>query len=263
MIAVMGRPCPECGTSTPLDGLRCETCGAGLLHRPIALLVRHERRWPWLVLGAALAPAFAVAPLLQYMGWFFGSLVHETGHAAVAWLFGCPAIPAIRLDGHAAAVHGSQVLFLCLIVMGLLGLGAWRCTRRWLALGAVALYPLFAFTGAREFLFLISGHLAEIGFATFLLARALDGGFSGARAERALHATMGFFLAGRNVWLAGGLLFDAGVRRWYAGSGSFGLTNDLLRIAREIFHASTDGIAALLLLASLAVLPVALWLARD
>ena len=51
----------------------------------------------YIVLGALLAPVFTFTPLLKFMGWFLGALVHETGHTAMAWLAGCPAFPAIRV----------------------------------------------------------------------------------------------------------------------------------------------------------------------
>ena len=126
----------------------------------------------------------------------------------------------------------------------------------------LAVYPVLAFTGVREAAFLFAGHLGELAFATYFLSRAVDGGFSGSAAERATHAMVGWFLVGRNVWLAGGLLWKESVRDWYAESGSFGLVNDYLRIAREVFASSISVPATAMLVVSLLVLPIALWIGR-
>lgn len=280
--------CPECGRRNAPTQFACAACGTILrtslpvgTPRPSSLppppptyLRLQERRtlglssrWFFLVLGLALAPVFTFAPLLRYMGWFFGSLVHETGHAAVAWALGCPAIPAIRLDGHAAAVHGPQSTLLALVAWAALACLAWRARRNRAALALLAtaalLYPAVAFTAAREPAFLLAGHVGEIAFATFFFQRALSGGFSGSDAERALHATMGWFLLGRNVWLSGGLLASPSVKAWYGASGSFGLTNDYLRVAREVFGCPVEAVGGLMLLPALAALPLALVLARE
>lgn len=220
--------------------------------------------WFFLALGALLAPLLTFTPILRYAGWFLGSLCHESGHAAMGWFLGCPSVPAIRLDGHAAAIHQEQSKLLCAIVLGGFAGLAWRdrasSGRRTLWLALLALYPVLAFTDAREAAFLFAGHLGELALATYFLSRAVSGGFTGSAAERATHAMVGWFLVGRNAWLAGGLLWKESVRDWYAESGSFGLVNDYLRIAREVFGSSLSVPATAMLVASLLVLPAALWL---
>jgi len=197
-------------------------------------------------------------PLLRYMGWFLKSLVHETGHTCMAWFLGCPAVPAIRLDGHAAAVHSAQSAPLALVMAAGLGVAAWRAPlapgfRLLLAIAAL-LHPLLAFTGARELLFLLAGHLGELAFAAYCLRSAALGGFTGSARERIANAACGFYLVGANVRLAGALLLSAGARRGYAESGSFGLTNDYLRISREILHGPIQIVAFAMLLVSFAPL---------
>ncbi len=109
-----------------------------------------------LAIGAFLAPAFTFTPLLQYMGWFFGSLCHEMGHCAMAWLAGCPSFPAISLAGHAMARYSDQQIALALLMWGGAGGLAWhnRHNRRLLIVFGLAtlLYPAFAFTDMRDFL---------------------------------------------------------------------------------------------------------------
>jgi hypothetical protein len=219
------------------------------------VIVRKDRPLVYLGIGAVAALAFTVTPLLKYMGWFLASLVHETGHAAAAWAMGCPAIPAIRLDGHAAAVHGEQSKIFAACVLVALGIYAWR--RRSKLLGALAIvYPLLAFTGVRDGLFLLAGHLSEIAFGGVFFWRALVGGFTQSRAERAAYAACAWYFVVSNVWLAGGLIFSESVRAWYRGSGSFGLENDYLRLAKSL-HVGVGAVAFFMLLVALATLPVA------
>jgi hypothetical protein len=126
--------CPECEASNPPDATGCVYCGhyfeartdpvvSGFdLPRP-ELVVRPDPAYTrtsllFLAVGAFLAPAFTFTPLLQYMGWFFGSLCHEMGHCALAWLAGCPSVPAISLGGHAMARYSEQQIALALLMWG-------------------------------------------------------------------------------------------------------------------------------------------------
>jgi len=285
MASAVRAPCPECGHRNSEQSLVCDLCGEVLRRPPAApsrapratvVHVRHEERAPfgeplsttlrYVALGVALAPVFTFTPILRYMGWFLSSLVHEMGHCAVAWAAGCPAFPAIRIDGHAAAVHSERVPFLCLVFLGILCWLAWNAWRhrqgrgRLLLFGGAALfYPLFAFTGLRELFFLLGGHLGELAFAGVFLWRGLVGGFTETRSERVAYLTVGSYLVGNNLWLSGGLIFDEGVRAWYRGSGSFGLTNDYLRVSHEVLGAGLGAVAFGMLLVTLAV-PVLVWL---
>jgi len=171
-----------------------------------------------------------------------------------------PSMPAIALDGHAAAVHSDQQLFLVAMIVLTLATSA----RKWLAgrarIVALAtlgvLYPALAFTSARELLHLAAGHAGELAFATLALWKTLDGGFTDTRAERVLYGTVGWFLVGKNVFLAWGLATSASSRAWYAENGSFGLTNDYIRIAEDLLGWRLQSVAWVALLASLAALPI-------
>jgi hypothetical protein len=208
--------------------------------------------------GVVLAPVLTLTPMLRYVGWFLASLVHETGHTAVAWLFGCPAFPAIRLDGHAAAIHREQMPVLCAVVIVALLAFVWKSRRRpaLLAFAVVllVLYPLLAFTRGHEALFLLGGHLGELVFAAYALSQAIDGGFSGTLAERITHSAVGWYLLGRTATLSFGLLTSDAARDLYAKNGSFGLENDLLRFSRGCLHTPSPAAGAwLLLLLALAI----------
>jgi hypothetical protein len=222
--------------------------------------------WAFLGLGALTAPIFALTPLVGFMGWFLASLVHEMGHAGVAWLFGMPALPAISLDGHAAAVHSEQRLVLVALIGLALAASAWHWfagRARVVVLVLIGvLYPAFALTGARELLHLLAGHGAELAFATLCLFKALDGGFTDSRLERLLYGTVGWFLLGRNALLCFGLMTSASHRAGYAANGSFGFTNDYIRVAEHTLGWRIESVAGLMLLGTLLVLPAALFLWR-
>lgn len=303
MGTILDVECTRCGRSSRAGELACGLCG-NLLRRangssgatspnavrevtraagptgtvPIAALepsiarttdgAQRERREPWLHLavGLATAPVFGLTPILGFMGWFLASLVHEMGHAAFAWFCGMPAIPAISLAGHAAAVHSEQQPLLVAVIAAGLASAAWRLLEgraRWIALALVAvLYPSIALTGAKELLHLLAGHAGELVFATICLWKTLDGGFTQSRFERALYGTVGWYLLGKNVFLCIGLSSDASARATYADNGSFGLTNDFLRAADDVLGWRLESVALLMLAACVLVLPAALALWR-
>lgn len=257
--------CPRCGRPTAVSEVACPSCGERrreaapplLSTRPALATDSREDsldgRWIVLGVGVFFAPVLTLTPLLRYMGWFLASLVHEMGHSAVAWAFGCPAFPAIRLDGHAAAFHRDQQPLICvLVVAGLLAF-AWssraRPVRLAIAVAVLAAYPLTAFTKVHEALFLLAGHLGELAFAAYAFSRATDGGFSGTMAERCAHSAVGWYLIGRVGVLAIGLVTSDAARATYAENGSFGLENDLVRFARDVLGTSSLAPGAILLLA--------------
>lgn len=219
----------------------------------------------FLAVGAVLAPLLSWGPFLSKMGWFLGALFHEIGHTVVAWFFGMPAYPAIRLDGHAASLHQPQIVWLAWGICLGLGWGAWamRAHRGWaIALGASAVvYPVLAFTRAGEFLHLVGGHLGELAMATICFWRTLEKGFTQSKVERGLYAMLGWFLVGDHLVLAGGLAFSEGARWNYANNGSFGLTNDYIRVSEDVLRngLSLGGVGLLMAFVSLLPLPLA-WL---
>lgn len=284
--------CPGCAYANAADALVCGLCGhllrAAASARPAAPPVvaswapgvagvgeaagrgaapRRLPPWGVLLVGAVLAPVFGLTPLLQRMGWFLGSLVHEMGHVLVSWFFGQAAVPAIRLDGHAAAIHKDQEMLFVVAIGAALGWVTWALRRhpRWMvAAGLVTLlYPLLALTRAREVLFLLAGHGGEIAIGAVFLWRARGDGFTGTLAERLMYATTGFFLLGRNVVLCHGLMTSHAARAHYAHSGSFGLTNDLLRIAHEHLLWPLPRVAGLVLVLTVVAAALAVFLPRQ
>jgi hypothetical protein len=255
------------GTRTPFEyGGSAESRARGRSEGRRAERTARVEPWFYLGLGLLTAPVFAWTPFLGFMGWFLGALVHEMGHCALALLCGMPAVPAISLAGHAAAVHGEQMFLLVAAVVFAIASGIWRMfegrTRTvLLAIFGIA-YPVLAFTGVREFAFLVAGHFGELAFATLCLFKALSGGFTSSQLERALYGTLGWFLLGVNLLLTGGLMFSATSRAEYAASGSFGLTNDYLRVAQDILGCSVQIVAFGMTVVGLCTLPIAFWLWR-
>ncbi len=287
MLPVLELACARCGRPHDEQALVCALCG-NLLRRektsiasatssdsgasvpeevPDSAEARRARLEPWLylALGLVTAPILARTPLLQYMAWFLAALVHEMGHAAFAWLCGMPAVPAISLGGEAAAVHGEPSLLLALALAAAIVATLWSQLAgraRAIALALFAcVYPAVAFTGARDVLHLLAGHGGELAFATLCLWKTLDGGFTDSRLERALYGTVGWTLLGQNIGLCWGLMHSAVVRSEYRSNGSFGLTNDYLRVA-DILSWSLPAVALGMLVVGLLVLPAALALWR-
>jgi hypothetical protein len=290
MATATGLECAECGHRNGPDDYRCTVCGEPLprfedesrprlqgrwqdQNRPVVHVLQESQVEPlkttlmFVGIGALVAPVFTFTPFLSFMGWFLSSLFHETGHCAIAWAAGCPAIPAISLAGHAAATHSGQSLFLCFVIWFLIGYLAYHFRETKVLLysfvGLAAFYPLFAFTGLKEFFFLLGGHLGELAFAAIFFWRAMVGGFTKSSAERVLYATLGWFLVAGNLWLSGGLMFSEEVRAWYRTSGSFGLTNDYIRLARDVLGVGLGVVAFFMMLVSLLPLPVAWMLSRP
>jgi len=219
-----------------------------------------------LMIGAALAPVFTFTPLLKYMGWFIKSLAHEMGHSLAGWFFGCPAFPAIRLDGHAAAFHQGQIFILAFCVMAALCYSVFhfRSNRKLMIVLAVCTlaYPAIAFTRTMDLFHLFAGHLGELALAVICIWRAMSGGFSSSMIERGVYSVLGWYLASANAVLCGKLLWSQAARSDYASSGSFGLTNDYIIIAENYFNTSVQSIAVIMLIISLLAIPLGVLLQR-
>jgi hypothetical protein len=197
---------------------------------------------------------------MALFGWFLGALFHESGHTVTALAFGLPAFPAISLRGHAASIHQDQIPFMVFLLWAGLAYLTWQLRHHRAAVVALAiavvLYPFFAFTDAKEFLFLVGGHGGELAMATICLWRALTGGFTHSLLERGLYSVLGWYLVGSNVWLCGNLATSAAARALYRGSGSFGLTNDYIRLAEDVLGWGLPQVGAMMLIVSLLPAPL-------
>lgn len=269
--AVEASTCPRCRTVIASGDTRCQTCGASLAAGVAGLtgsLPPPTNRPGWIAwgIGGGLGLLATLLPLTGYMSWFIASLCHEMGHSAMAMLTGSVAVPAIRLDGHAVAQMSDPLPFARLAIWAAVAWWAWRLRQRgapgWkLVAGAALLYPLLAWP-AREVAILYAGQFGELLFAGVFLWRAWTGGFTESPTERPLYATLGWSLIARNLILSWGLITSPERRATYWENGSFGLTNDLIRIALDHLGIALSTAAVPLLLGAIATPLLAWWAGR-
>ncbi|MBF2054948.1 MAG: hypothetical protein IGS03_15990 [Candidatus Sericytochromatia bacterium] len=221
----------------------------------------------YLLVGLAWALFFSLPIyLIKTIGWFFSSVVHEMGHTLSAWYLGHFALPALRLDGHAATVHFDQSLWITLPVWAFLIAASvyfWKVKARLLmfSFGALALsYPLLAFTLLQELVFLMGGHGGEMIIATVFFWRALVPG-KVLEEERTLYAALAWYLWFQNLILNGSLFLSAKSRAWYLSNGSFGLENDWVRLAQH-FGWSLSFLAFVIFVICVVIPPLGLAWAR-
>lgn len=231
---------------------------------------------PWLpdlkVLGVGflLAQVFVVKGC-SWVAWFLSSLVHELGHTIAGLLVGLPSFPAIRVDGHAATMHGEFSATFALLASAALLSAAWhlyanrQAHKTAIALAAcVPVQLVLAFVAGRETFCLLAGHLGELAFATVFLVRSLDHSEEdGTAIGRLLEATFALYLICHNAALFFGLATSAAAVRTYTGNGSFGLENDLLRVAGGTLGAPLTTVALLMLIPTLAAPIAGLVIARH
>jgi hypothetical protein len=275
----MSEACPACGTSNPENTLLCSLCSHVLRRVTPAAPAPVRKRWMepvfqeksgryHLGVGLLLACFFSLPFFLfKSIGWFFESLVHEMGHTLVSYALGSIALPALRLDGHAATVHLEPSVGLQIVVWLLLALGAgwfWLQRQRPLLITlaiCVVGYPFLAFSSAKEWLFLIGGHGGELVIATIFLWRSLIPSHKVLPEERTLYAALGWYLWLQNLIMNWNLMRSEESRAWYTENGSFGLENDWIRLA-DTFGWSLEGTATVMLIAFLLAPPVGLLWAR-
>ena len=243
--------CPHCGRVNDEQRQVCEGCqrelGPSSTAKKEALPKRVTPRFfelrrqsiIILALGLGLAVFAQLFWIGSYITWFLGSLFHEIGHCAIGLSMGMPSFPVISLGGHAAAVSTQQIFLLFLLMLGVHAAFVWRMRGvsywRWFFASLLFLHVICGFyDGPRNLVYLYAGQCGEVLFAAVFIFRAWTGGFTETPAERPLYAALAWVFLFENIGLAFGLLFSEEARRTYAGSGSFGLTNDLLRVSQEL-----------------------------
>jgi len=233
---------------------------------PVAAFRQRSSRY-YLLSGLGWALFFSLPfYLFQTIGWFFQSVVHEMGHTLSAYFVGRFALPALRLDGHAATVHFDQTLMLALPVWLFLILASvyfWKVRSKPLLIsfGSLALlYPILAFTRVQDLILLMGGHGGEMVIATVFFWRSLVPG-KALDQERTLYAALAWYLWGHNLFLNASLFLSAKSRAWYLSNGSFGLENDWVRVSQTLGW-SLPFLAFCVFLAFLAVPPLGLLWAK-
>jgi hypothetical protein len=281
-------PCSKCGCINESDAAHCALCGNALIRsdpdprvlREVADSIHPDEpaawhrcmpsgAWCWLA-GALLGFLLMKVPVLNFMGWFMGALFHELGHCGAAWLTGCWALPAVGIQGHAMAVHGEQKLGLGILLLLLTSAGCaclwWQGWRKTALLATILVLlqgTAVFFSAVRDPLILAAGHLGELVFAAVFLWRAWTGEFVESPIERPVYAAFGFCILFENLRLFLGLMISSGARLVYHGNGSFGLENDLIRIARDHLGIPLEVTTVFFFIAAVATLPLAWLMARN
>ena len=107
----------------------------------------------------------------------------------------------------------------------------------------------------------MAGHGGELVFAGIFFWRAWTGGFTHSMQERYTYASLACFLVVANLVFHFKLMTSAAYRMYYVspGSGSFGLENDYLRVARDYMGVSLATVGGMMFLVNAVLLPVVVW----
>jgi len=188
--------------------------------------------------GAILAVVVTALPFPRFVFGYMGTLLHEFGHTAAAWMFGYPAIPAFNFQhgGGVTSIEDRQWPLMVLWIAGVAWI-LWRYrTHRpaWplLAIPA-ALYLALAVTRVHEIVITFMGHGMELTIAGVFLYRALSGSAVKVALERPLYAFLGLFLVIGEMRFAWGLANSREKQIEY-GIELSGIPNDWLRIADRL-----------------------------
>jgi hypothetical protein len=193
-------------------------------------------------LGGLIVALVAYAiPFLQFVLSPLVTLLHEFGHAATAWLLGCPAIPAFDFayGGGITHHHEFQLPLGILVGAGWAWLGwTFRRNPRTLAvlvLCAGAWLVAVSSEWRRELVIASMGHGGELILAGVLLSMALTGvGWRIPEIERPVGAFAAFFVQMQTLRFAWGLRHDdAFLAEYVAGKGG-AMMNDLEVIALNV-----------------------------
>lgn len=273
--------CPKCGYSQVDCGDSCARCGLifaryrpcetarALPGRPVIPSDEPPVAPAWaLWTGTALGALFVAVPFLRFFGSVLSTLVHEFGHAAVAWAFGYPSIPAFDLVyGGGVTIHDARNPGLLIAAGGAFLFACWsfrRSARVLAGLGAGALaYLLLALTSGHEALIIAAGHASELVLAGLFIYRGVTGAACRIEAERPLYAGAGTFIALHAAYFGWQLVTDATFRALYDEAKGGGGWMDLSRLSAEFSWGSVAGLGGWLALLGLLTPPLALLAARG
>jgi hypothetical protein len=286
--------CAKCGFDNALESKECAHCGVIFgKSRPIARSAAVPAAGPpasspadaddfvpdgrigrkeLTILGSGLAAAVIAhaVPLTRFIFSALVSLLHEFGHAIVAWLLGHPAIPAFDfVYGGGMTSWGSFHLSIAIAIAAGLGYLAWLFRRNpktltLLAVVSVIWLVLVSSHWRRETAIAAAGHAAEVIFAAILFYQALSGvGWRIPEIERPLGAFAAFFVQIQTMRFAWGLFHDPDALAVYREGKGGAMMNDLEVIALNLhiylgITPGIDGMARLLFLFSLVPIPIAI-----
>jgi hypothetical protein len=210
------------------------------------------------LIGGALAALVYAVPLARFVFGYLAILVHEAGHTVVAWTMGYPAIPTLDLlEGGGLSIRFARSPTLIALVLALAWTTVFLVRRTaWLlpVLALAGLHLLALIAPFHEAVIVGAGHAAELLAAGLLFRRGLLGDVRGAEQVASFAAAVFVLLV--NAGFALGLIFDRGALDRYVSTRKGDVAMDLVRFG-EAFGWSVDGLAAMLLIASLLVAPAA------
>ena len=284
--------CAKCGFDNALEVSECARCGIIFSKvqgvAPAIMPARLPARSPALhddeipdgritrkeltILGAGLGAAIIAhaIPLTRFVFSALVSLLHEFGHAIVAWLLGHPAIPAFDfVYGGGFTSWGEFHISIAIAIAAGFAYLAYlfrRNMKTLVVIGAIFTVWLIAVSSSwrRETAMSAAGHAAEVIFAAIFFYMALSGvGWRIPEVERPLGAFVAFFVQIQTMRFAWQLFHDPGALATYREGKGGALMNDLEVLALN-FHiylglnTTIEGMAKLLFLFSLIPIPIAI-----
>lgn len=219
-------------------------------------------------MGGAVAIVVYLVPFTRFVFHVLVTLVHELGHAAAAWAFGTPAVPAFDfVYGGGVTIDPGRSTGLMILIYAAFAAIALRLRRAgagWVAAFGlwVVVYTLAAFTPVHEAIEIAMGHGSELVFAGIFLFRALDGRACRVPAERPLYAACAVFILLSDVAFASGLLTSGAKVAEYENAKGGGHWMDFSRLADEYLHVDLQAVAFFFLLACCAVPVIAVFAQR-
>ena len=286
--------CAKCGFDNALDVSECARCGI-VFSKVLDAAPPVRRRPPagepaphvfdddtvsdgritrkeLTILGSGLAAAI-IAHAIPFTRFIFSALVsllHEFGHAIVAWLLGHPAIPAFDFVYGGGFTHWGQFhLAIAIAIAGGLAYLAYlfrRNVKTLAVIGAIfTIWLILVSSGwRRETAMSAAGHAAEVIFAAIFFYMALSGvGWRMPEIERPLGAFVAFFVQIQTMQFAWRLFHDSAALATYREGKGGALMNDLEVVALNLhiylgLNTSIEGMAKLLFVFSLIPIPVAI-----
>lgn len=244
--------CPLCAFEQDGRGESCARCGVVIAKARVGappvrgiptmdIALRDAGAWKLLLGGLVAAVIAHSIPFVRFILSPLVTLFHECGHAATAWLLGCPAIPAFDFayGGGITQHHDCQLPLALLIGAGWGRLG-WTFRRNPKTLAVIGLCAgawLVAVSSEwrRELVISSMGHLGELILAGVLLSMALAGvGWRFPEFERPLGAFAAFFVQMETLRFAWRLRHDAAFLAEYGEGKGGAMMNDLEAIALDV-----------------------------
>ena len=232
--------CVHLRTSRISKGRICRMCGA-VLDSESSASDPPALPWRMLAIGWAVGGvSVAWVPFVGFVLQYLSTLIHEMGHAAVAWSLGYPALPKFDLQ-HGGGITSTHQERSQLLTVLLLAAGIWLVVKNWQrglfwrssAIALVAVLLVLAWSGFDRDAIIAAGHLAELVICCVFLLRAATGMAVAHKVEQWLYAICGWALWWILLQFAWGLATDETALATYYEDVK-GVDNDLVRLADSL-----------------------------